>query len=374
MNTAMLLALFGSLFAAAPPPGGPMPAPAELRARGPAAVEEAIGMGMPDEMLDRVCAQKDCRFSRLYWYTDLQAAQAEAHRRGHPILSLRLLGGLDEEVSCANSRFFRTILYPDPAISDLLRENFVLHWESVRPVPRITIELGDGRVIRQTITGNSAHYLLDEEGRPLDVLPGMVSPAAFLAQIEEWTALHARMTGASDRDAVLARYHAERITRSIETRRPYLDTPIVMVESPSGAPTAVDAARLAVTKSAVELPVITKLDPKASLRDLPQSFWDAMGEVRKDGVVFSGPALALMQRKQPLDEAILDRLRTAIAIDTALNQQELHYRAHLWFEAGEVHDLAALNERVYAELFLTPLDDPWMGLKPREVYAALGEE
>ena len=46
--------------------------------------------------------------SQLYWYTDLEAAKAQAKRLGKPILSLRLLGKLTDEFSCANSRFFRT--------------------------------------------------------------------------------------------------------------------------------------------------------------------------------------------------------------------------------------------------------------------------
>src|SRR6266498_771876 len=61
--------------------------------------------------LDAVGRQRDCYASQLYWYTDLEQAKAAAKAAGKPILSLRLLGGLDEEFSCANSRFFRTTLY-----------------------------------------------------------------------------------------------------------------------------------------------------------------------------------------------------------------------------------------------------------------------
>ncbi len=61
--------------------------------------------------LDRACRQFDCASSGLYWFTDLDAALAEARRTHRPVLSLRLLGNLDEEMSCANSRYFRTLLY-----------------------------------------------------------------------------------------------------------------------------------------------------------------------------------------------------------------------------------------------------------------------
>lgn len=131
--------------------------------------------------LDAICAQRDAHTALLYWFTDLTAACAEAIRSGRPILSLRLLGRLDEELSCANSRFFRKSLYCDRAINSILRERFVLHWQSVRPVPRVTIEFGGGRTITKTLTGNSVHLILDREGRPRDALPGLFAPQVFTA-------------------------------------------------------------------------------------------------------------------------------------------------------------------------------------------------
>ena len=44
--------------------------------------------------------------SELYWYTDLDQAKQVSVESGKPILSLRLLGDLREELTCANSRFF----------------------------------------------------------------------------------------------------------------------------------------------------------------------------------------------------------------------------------------------------------------------------
>ena len=53
--------------------------------------------------------------------TQQNAALAEAKRSRRAVLSLRLLGRLDEELSCANSRFFRRLLYPEPRINRVLR-------------------------------------------------------------------------------------------------------------------------------------------------------------------------------------------------------------------------------------------------------------
>ena len=42
--------------------------------------------------IDKVAAQRDAYVQGLYWYTDLEAAQAAAVGQGRPILSLRMLG------------------------------------------------------------------------------------------------------------------------------------------------------------------------------------------------------------------------------------------------------------------------------------------
>ena len=135
--------------------------------------------------LDGVSQQKDSYLSGLYWHTDFDQAKSAARISGKPILSLRLLGNLNEEFSCANSRFFRTILYSNAEVAKMLQDRFILHWQSVRSVPRVTIDFGDGRKLERTITGNSIHYILDSQGRTIDALPGLYGPQAFLRALGE---------------------------------------------------------------------------------------------------------------------------------------------------------------------------------------------
>jgi len=190
-------------------------------------------------VLDEICAQKDAHTARLYWFTDLRAAIAEAERTQRPILSLRLLGRLDEELSCANSRFFRKLLYPDPQINQVLRSEFVLHWQSVRPVPRVTIDFGGGRRIVRTLTGNSVHVVLDMHGRAVDALPGLVSREVFLDQLAQ-----ARHLARARRDQ-LAALHA----RARSAAAP-----------PGSVSRAVAASRIAPTKHRVEAPLLRAID------------------------------------------------------------------------------------------------------------------
>src|SRR5690349_18099196 len=323
----------------------------DLRARGQAGVDElhARWAAAPPEerpvlqaALDAVCAQKDCHASRLYWYTDFEEAKAAAHRLHRPILSLYLLGHLDEELSCANSRFFRTLLYSDDSISAILREKFVLYWHSVREVPLVTIELGDGRVLRQTITGNSVHYLLSADGEPLDLLPGLYSPAAFRGHLESWLWLVDMLDRVNDteRADALVGYH----------RRQYIDTGTRAAELNidrsiySGQQPVWVAQMQSMSKSATEVPLLRQLKGARAVQ--PAEAMKAIGDRGKDSIGFSEPALRLMSSKQELTAAVMDRLRRTVAVDTAWNEYDLHRRAHGWFANGQVGDLQSLNERV----------------------------
>ena len=107
----------------------------ELRALGPAGLQ-ALGTQYADAInthianpsatdeewqrisaaLDAVAQQRNSYIAGLYWYTDLDSARKASKALGKPILSLRLLGKLTDEFSCANSRFFRTVLYPNEEV------------------------------------------------------------------------------------------------------------------------------------------------------------------------------------------------------------------------------------------------------------------
>ena len=63
----------------------------------------------------------------------------------------------------------------------------------MRPAPRVTVDFGDGRRLERTLTGNSVHYVLSPDGRPIDALPGLYAPRAFLAGLAEAEAAAARL-------------------------------------------------------------------------------------------------------------------------------------------------------------------------------------
>jgi hypothetical protein len=312
--------------------------------------------------IDRVCRQRDCAWSELYWYTDLNAAKYAARTQHRPILSLRLLGNLDDDMSCANSRYFRTILYSNREIADYLRANFILHWSSERPVPKVTIDFGDGRVLQRTLTGNSVHYLLDENGEPLDALPGLYAPAAFLANVRDMRNLYddVQTWTPGERVGHLQLYHMGRVryaTRGDEASR---------LLSPA---TAWDAAPRAGVKGMAEIPILTKVSFGTSAARL----LDRVTNVTKDEselTKLDKNSLSLIRAKHGSGgdlNAALDALRGMLAADTLRNEYELRTQIHRFF-------LEDLNAFVYSTVFLTPRGDEWLGLLPRDTFTAIEGE
>lgn len=359
-----------------------------LRAAGPAGMEAVFALAEAEPelakspvfqaALDAVCAQKDCAASRLFWYTDLEAAKVAAAKSRKPILSLRLLGRLDEELSCANSRFFRTVLYADESISGQMREDWVLHWQSVRPVPKVTVDFGDGRRLEGTITGNSLHYLLDSRGRVVDALPGLYAPEIFRSALSGAESSARELGRLSDQDfsAALAALHLQ----SYLTRERTLATAFVQragARPPS--PSARQASAVSASKAIAEGPALRALTPGSLPAPVPEEQAVALAaKAYKERTRLSKGSRALLAGKlgtwvgaENL-EASLRRFETLIAEDTARNELLLHAAIHARLsEVTAVPELDELTGWIYETLFLSPQADPWMGLAPREVYSVL---
>ncbi len=326
--------------------------------------------------IDRVAAQRDAFASGLYWYTDLDTARVEAARSGRPILSLRLLGRLDEEASCANSRFFRWLLYPSPAVREVLA-GYVLHWSSERPAPHITIDMGDGRTIERTITGNSIHYVLDASGRVIDAIAGLHTPTDFAERLRSARAIAERCgTRYADRDC-LATQHQRLLdeTRAawsaLGDRVPTWDA-LVAADAPTvAAPDAAMAMPITVGKMSIEMPMLRLMDPRPAFLAPSLVAWDAVARMASaspasyvETITDEARALGRLKTGNPVDAALLAGTYERTCEDAVRNRFTLDRRLHAWLASADVaNDFVSLNARIYTELFLTPASDPWLGLR-----------
>lgn len=354
--------------------------------------------------LDAVSQQYDSATSGLYWYTDFEQAQNAARKSGKPILSLRLLGNLSEEFSCANSRFFRTVLYGNAQISKLLRERFILHWKSVRPVPRVTIDYGDGRKLERTLTGNSIHYILDAEGRPIDALPGLYGPQAFQRELERAESFVKQLASQTNdaRAETLRSYHQSRLDAitlawktDVQTAGGKVPAEIADDQQPDGqTPSARAAARRAMSKAVTEVSIINSItyEPRLLEKSTDNATWNKIAALHAADAQLDNASIALMRRQTLMRRAVqggteastaaaltpeqLTRLvqnfERYIALDTVRNEYLMHTKLHAWLMSFRyANNIEGLNEKVYAELFLTPRSDPWLGLFSPDTYTAL---
>jgi hypothetical protein len=361
-----------------------------LRAAGPpglAAVDATCRRQLPelrdvrwDDLYDAVGGQRGCRASQLYWYTDLAAAEAAAVASGRPIVSLRLLGKLTDEYSCANSRFFRAILYSDAEVADWLRSHVILHWSSERPVPQVAIDYGDGRVLRTTIGGNSAHLVLDAEGRVIDVLPGLYGPKPFITCLATAVELERKLRDDPHRQQTLCEWH-QRYVAAAGTRRRFISASlpasatgerirVPLGGSAMGGANAADVETLTVSKSGAEIALARDLvwgDPERPRSRLvvvptPDTAWGQLGAGGREQVAGQlGRLRALLGADAPATDVLIAAVEDSLAKDTALDEFVLHADIHQQFGTGE-HDFDATVRWLYDELFATPAADPWLGL------------
>jgi hypothetical protein len=348
--------------------------------------------------IDAFAHQRYATVSRLHWHTDLTAAKAAASTQHRPILHLRMLGRLDEDLSCANSRFFRTTLYANAETSKFLRDNFVLYWSSERPVPRVTIDYGDGRKLERTTTGNSAHYVMDAQGNVLDVLPGLYAPIVFRAELAKSLALAKEVRGLdrSLRDTKLVAFHAA-ATRETQAAFAKLAAntdyiarrgrPLGYAEI--GAAAIERAQRASMAKMAVESVDLAKIGIDAGAVDpadvaqwstIAQKLWNIglapppkQTKLLQRVATFYAPPMLLDPQSIALVEAVragnplamerpalLARLEQHILADTA--QNELRIRPQIRARLGRGMEFTELNDFVYRTVFATPKDDVWLGL------------
>ena len=338
--------------------------------------------------LDNVAQQKNSYIAGLYWHTDLESAKKASAESGKPILSLRLLGKLTDEFSCANSRFFRTVLYPNDAVAAMLRERFVLHWQSVRPVPTVTIDFGDGRKLERTLTGNSIHYILDSQAQPLDALPGLYGPQAFLRGLLSAESLFKSLAGKNEveRNLLLNRYYVSQQNKialqwTLDTQKIGGKVPegFRIIKGVNGQPDALMIASLAMTKAMTETTILramtTATDSLGEITD--EEAWKKIAQLHSSLAVLDDRSIALIKRQNPAlsneeMERLLQKFQELIALDTVRNEYMLHSKLYTWLMRDPARrDIEKLNEKVYASLFLTPNSDPWLGLFSADVYTAL---
>ena len=161
------------------------------------------------------------------------------------------------------------------------------------------------------------------------------------------------------------------------------------------APPAVKAAPRAVSKTGGEAPIMrfANLGGTWIERGMDDELWQAVADLHRDNTKLDDASVAVIGREFPRaalagrlaitksfqENPVLRLVRafeSSMTLDTVRNEYLLHRRIHERFIENDVvtANIDPLNEWVYAELFLTPSSDPWLGLAPNDIYTALEQD
>ncbi len=77
------------------------------------------------------------------------------------------------------------MLFSDPTVAANLNNSVEPAWRSVRDVPLVTVDFGEGNVVRRTLHGNVATFVCDAEGLVFDALPGLYDAESYISSLNE---------------------------------------------------------------------------------------------------------------------------------------------------------------------------------------------
>jgi hypothetical protein len=214
------------------------------------------------------------------------------------------------------------VLFSNPRVAAFIREQFVAAWESVRPVPLVEIDFGNGRKIKRTVNGNIATYICAPDGRVLDVIPGLNSPEAYLEDLRY--ALNLYRASLASFDKTVIDYHVANLT----------------------TPKVYEYVRSDFGKARVERPMKLSLDKRPEYVLNPD----------RGVIADKGKKIVESQvRALSTEEAAI------LAADTEVNRKERKPILHKIL-AEKIYRPAELTKRVYKEALHCDLEDPYLGL------------
>jgi hypothetical protein len=204
-------------------------------------------------------------------------------------------------------------------------------WESVRAVPIVRIDFGDGKVLTRTLHGNIATYVCNADGQVLDLLAGIYTPTVYLTRLQQFRLLanYVDQQGPDKRAERLHDYHKGQLTAMAKNEQPAV---------------LVNVADMA--KARIEGGIKAVLVP---------------GD-RALAVAARYAARAEPVGKPKLDSADDLATWTALVKDTEANESVRRKQVHELLASVSLVKPSAVTKRIYKDILHADLDDPYLGL------------
>lgn len=225
------------------------------------------------------------------------------------------------------------MLFSNKDIADYINYYFEPAWESLRPVPVVTVDFGNGHVLTRTLNGNIATCVCRPDGRVLDVLPGIYAPNVYRHELAQLQMVN-RFVG--DSEVYFKSFH--------EHQRVWLEN------SPDPLQLKSMIVRTGFALVVIEERVLRLLEPTAG--DL---------QLRKAEAVS-------LANQEDLD------LWKLLAKDTEFNEKVRRRMVHELLLKTGMAKPDQIVKPLFKDVLLTDLDDPYLGLKEKLETVRLPEE
>ncbi len=222
------------------------------------------------------------------------------------------------------------MLFSQERVANFINQSFEPVWESVRPVPIVRIDFGDGNVLTRTLHGNILTSICTPDGLVVDALPGIYTEAEYLTQLNLLCAVakNAQARPAARRDLLVRAYHRGQAQALKKNEKP--------------GQAAVAKTLVPITKSVIERPVELALLPT-----LP--------------VVVSQPQ-ATPAAKPALTAAEDVAQWKELQEDTQLNERTRRLQIHELLAGTGLVRPEKVTRPIYNDVLHADLDDPYLGL------------
>jgi hypothetical protein len=222
------------------------------------------------------------------------------------------------------------VLFSNDDVANFINKNFEAVWQSVRPVPIVRIDFGNGAVLNRTLHGNIATYVCTANGQVLDILPGIYEPKTYLHSLNQFRLLHNYVIRAKDQGPARLKEYHEGQARALKQN----EAPPQFVNHAGLSKRMIEGGILAVLVSA-----------------------------REANGLFSMPTQGKKATPNPKPESSDDISSwKVLAEDTKINETTRRLQIHEMLAAAGPVQPNTITKKLYKEVLLADLDDPYLGL------------
>jgi hypothetical protein len=258
------------------------------------------------------------------------------------------------------------VLLSDPQVVRFINDNFVACWQTVRPVPLLTIRFGDGRVLKRTLGGNTVIEICLPGGRVVDSFPGVYVPEDFLSEAGQTLELVRRLSPATGDGALAAEVIAWHQARSAALPSPMaISVEKSMVESPllralrANPKNPPDTDLLVRELRRTPVRVEEGADASVALARISQQIEDVS---KQPATVeqLRRRFLSLPDGQRPTPEQLGEM---ALRLDSRTNVNWVRPAVHLLYTTYDhLPRGRECRDTVFKQLLHVPVDDPYLGL------------